>query len=58
MGTDRMILRHVCDKPFTVWFPDISEQKDGVQPNREGGLISYMDGFKANKGTETGYGTR
>jgi hypothetical protein len=25
MGTDRMMLRHVCDKPFTVRLPDRSE---------------------------------
>jgi hypothetical protein len=56
-----MVLRHVCDKPFTVRFPDISEWKGRFHPNREGGLIWYTDGSKANKGTGAGvygYGTR
>jgi hypothetical protein len=54
MGTDRMIQRHVYDKPFTVRFPDRSEWKDGLQPNRMGGLIWYRDGSKTNKGTRAG----
>jgi hypothetical protein len=43
MGTDRMIPRHVYDKPFTVRFPDRSDWKDRFQPNRNGGLIRYTD---------------
>jgi hypothetical protein len=27
MGSDKMILRHVYDKPFTITFPDRSEWK-------------------------------
>jgi hypothetical protein len=51
MGTDKMILRHVCDKPFMIRFSDRSEWKEGFQPNRKGGLIWYIDGSKTNKGT-------
>jgi hypothetical protein len=29
MGSDKMILRHVYDKPFTIRFPDRSEWKMG-----------------------------
>jgi hypothetical protein len=36
MDTDKMILRHVYDKPFMVRFPDRSEWKDGFQPGRKG----------------------
>jgi hypothetical protein len=54
MGTDKMIPRHVYDKPFTVRFPYISEGKDGFQPNRKGGLIWYTDGSKINKGIGAG----
>jgi hypothetical protein len=50
METDRMILRHVHDKPFTVRFPDRSERKDGFQLDRKGQLIWYTDGSKTNKG--------
>jgi hypothetical protein len=39
MGCDKMIPRHVYDKPFTIRFPDRSEGKEGFQPNRKGGLI-------------------
>jgi hypothetical protein len=54
IGTDRMIPRHVYDKPFTVRLPDRSEWKDGLQPNRKGGLIWYKDGSKTDKGTTAG----
>jgi hypothetical protein len=54
MGNDRMILRRVYDRTLKVRFPDRSEWKDGVQPNRKGGLIWYTDGSKTNKGTWTG----
>jgi hypothetical protein len=33
MGSDKMILRHVCDKPFMIGIPDRSESKEGFQPN-------------------------
>jgi hypothetical protein len=61
MGTNRMTVRDVCDKPFTVTFPDRSEWKDRVQPNRKGRLIWYTDGSKTIRGVEVGvygYGTR
>jgi hypothetical protein len=60
MGSDKMILRHVYDKPFTIRFPDRSEWKEGFQPYRKEGLIWYTDGSKTNKGTGAGvycYGT-
>jgi hypothetical protein len=44
MGTDGMMPRHVCDKPFTVRFPDRSEWKGRFQPIRKGGLIWYTEG--------------
>jgi hypothetical protein len=50
-GTDRMIPRHVCDKPFTVRFPDRSEWEDGFQPNRK---RWYTDGSKTNMGNGVG----
>jgi hypothetical protein len=60
-GSDKMIPRHVYDKPFTIRFPDGSEWKVGFQPNRKGGLIWHTDGSKTNKGTGAGvycHGTR
>jgi hypothetical protein len=32
MGTDRMLLRHVYDKPFTVRFSDRVNGKTGFNP--------------------------
>jgi hypothetical protein len=61
MGTDKMIPKHVCDKPSTVRFPHRSEWKDGFHPDRKGGLIWHIDNSKTNKGTGAGvyaYGTR
>jgi hypothetical protein len=37
MGSDKMIQKHVYDKPFTIRFPDRSEWKEGFQPDRKGG---------------------
>jgi hypothetical protein len=37
MGSDKMIPRHVYDKPFTIRFPDRSEWKMGFQPDGGGG---------------------
>jgi hypothetical protein len=51
METDKMILRHVYDKPFTIRFPDRSKWKEGFQPNRNGGLIRLTEGSNTNKGT-------
>jgi hypothetical protein len=60
MGSDKMIPRHVYDKPFTIRFPDRGEWKEGFQPNRKEGLLWYTDGSKTSKGTGAGvycYGT-
>jgi hypothetical protein len=54
MGTDKMILRHVHDKPFTVRHPDRSEWKDGFQPDGKGGPISHTDVSETNEVTEAG----
>jgi hypothetical protein len=54
MGSDKMIPKHVYDKPFTIRFPDRSEWKEGFQPDRKGGLIWYTDGSKTNKGIGAG----
>jgi hypothetical protein len=35
-GSDKMIPRHVYDKPFTIRFPDRSEWKKGFEPDRKG----------------------
>jgi hypothetical protein len=43
MGSNKMIPRHVYDKPFTIRFPDRSEWKKGFQPDRKDGLIWYSD---------------
>jgi hypothetical protein len=61
MGSDKMILTHIYDKPFTIRFPDKSEWKEGFQPDRKRGLIWYVNGSKTNKGTGACvycYGTR
>jgi hypothetical protein len=60
MGSDKMILRHVYDKPLTIRLPERSEWKEGFQPDGKGGLIWYADGPKTNKLTGAGvycYGT-
>jgi hypothetical protein len=49
MGSNKMIPRHVYDKPFTVRFPDRSEWKKGFQTDKKGGLIWYTDGSKTKK---------
>jgi hypothetical protein len=54
MGSDKMILRHVYDKPFTIRFPDKSEWKKWFQPDKKGGLIWYTDGSKTEKGIGAG----
>jgi ribonuclease HI len=60
MGTDKMIPRHVYDKPFMVRFADRSEWKDKFSPTQKG-LMWYTDGSKINEGTGAGvygYGIR
>jgi hypothetical protein len=53
MRSDKMIPKHVYEKPFTIRFPDRSEWKRGFQPDRNGGLICFTDGSKTKKkGTE------
>jgi hypothetical protein len=54
VGSDKMILKHVYDKPFMNRLHDGSEWKEGFQPDRKGGLIWYTDGSKTNKGTGAG----
>jgi hypothetical protein len=54
MGSDKIIPRHVYDKPFTIKFPDRCEWKKGCQPDRKGELICYTDVSKTNKGTGAG----
>jgi hypothetical protein len=54
MGPDKMIPKHVYDKPFMIRFPDSSEWKEGFQPDRKGALIWYTHGSKTNKGTGAG----
>jgi hypothetical protein len=54
MGTDKLIMRHVYDKPFTIRFPERREWKDKFQPDRKRGLLWYKDGSKKNKGTGAG----
>jgi hypothetical protein len=46
-GTDKMIPRHVYNKPFTLRLPERNEWKVG-------GLIRYTDGCKTNNGTGIG----
>jgi hypothetical protein len=36
MGSDKIIPRHVYDKPFMIRFPDRSEWKKGFEPDRKG----------------------
>jgi hypothetical protein len=54
MGSDRMLLRYVYHKPFTVKFPDKCEWQNGFNPENKGGLVWYTDGSKTNKGTGGG----
>jgi hypothetical protein len=54
MGSNKMLPRYVCGKPFTIRFPERSEWKKGVQPDSKWGLISYTDGSKTRKGTGAG----
>jgi hypothetical protein len=51
MASDKMIPRHVYDKPFTMRFPDRREREEGFQPDRKGRLIWYKDGAKTNEST-------
>jgi hypothetical protein len=55
MGTDKMIPRHVYDKP------DRSEWQYRFHPNRKGSLVWYTYGCKTSEGTGGGvhgYGMR
>jgi hypothetical protein len=61
IGSDKMIPKHVYDKPFKIRFPDRSDWKEGFQPDRTEGLIWYTDDSNTNKGTGAGvycHGTR
>jgi hypothetical protein len=54
MESDKMIPRHVYDKPFMIGFPDRSEWKKGFQPNRKGGLSGIPLVPRLKKGTGAG----
>jgi hypothetical protein len=53
-GSDKMIPRHVHDKPFMIRFLYRSEWKKEFQPDRKGGLMWYTDGPKTKKALELG----
>jgi hypothetical protein len=61
MVSDKIIPKHVYEKPFTIRFSDRSEWKKGFQSDTIGGLIWFTDGSKTKKGTGAGvccHGTR
>lgn len=60
IGTSKMVSAYVFNEPFMVGFLNRREWKNGFPPNRNEGLIWYMDGSKTRKGTGKGvcgYGT-
>jgi hypothetical protein len=57
MGTDKMILTHVCNKLSMVIFPDRNDWESVFQPDRNVKMVW----FRENGGTWAGvygYGTR
>jgi hypothetical protein len=54
MGSDRMLPRHACKKPFTGKFPAKNEWQNGLNSDNKGGLLWYADKSKTNKGTGAG----
>jgi hypothetical protein len=54
MGSDRMFLRYVHHKTFTVKFPDKCKWQNGFNPDNTVGLVWYTDGYKTDKGIGTG----
>jgi hypothetical protein len=54
MGSDKMILKHVYGKPFTIRFPDRSEWKKGFQPDRNGGQFGSQMAPKQKRALEPG----
>jgi ribonuclease HI len=50
LGIDKMIPRHIYNKPFRIRFPDRGEWKDGFQAGRREELFCYTDGSKTHKG--------
>jgi hypothetical protein len=54
VGSDKMLLRYVYHKPFTVKFPDKYEWKNRFNPDNKGCLVWCADGYKTNKGTGAG----
>jgi hypothetical protein len=54
MGSDKMLPRYAYHKPFEVKFCDKFEWQNRFNPDNKGGLVWYMDGSKANKGTGAG----
>jgi len=51
IGSDRMFLRYVYNKPLVVKFPDKCELQNEFNPNYKGRLVWYMDRFMTNKRT-------
>jgi hypothetical protein len=59
MGTDKIILIYVCDKPFMVRFPDRSEWKDGFQlEEKQGSLVHSSETNECIKAGMYGYDRR
>jgi hypothetical protein len=50
-----MIPKHIYDKPFTIRFPDRSEWKEGVQPDRKNpnNLPNKIKELKEGKGGQS-----
>ena len=53
IGSDRILLRYVYHKTFTVKFPDKCKWQNGFNPDNRVGLVWYTDGYKTNKGNGT-----
>jgi hypothetical protein len=58
MESDKMIPRHVYNKPFTIRFPDRSEWKKGFQPDQNGGYSGLQMAPREQKARELGYAAR
>ena len=41
MGSDKILLRNVHHKPFTIKFPDKCELEDGLNPDNKQSLVWY-----------------
>jgi hypothetical protein len=54
MVSDRVLLRYVFYKPFTVTFPDKCEWQNWFNPDSRRGLFWYTDRSKTHEGTDAG----